>query len=254
MFFFLSKVLLFFISPFFWLIISGFACFYFRNRSWRKYAIILTSFIFIFFSNSFLFLTAASFWEVEGVKLKDVKHHDVAVILGGMSGYNNDLERLSFGQEADRLMQGISLYHGSKVSKILISGDSGYLTDHGLHEAKQIKELLLDWGIPEEDILTEEISKNTHENAIETKKTIEKHPEIKSILLVTSGIHMKRALACFKKQKLECTPYSTDIFTNKTKNYYWDQYLIPNQTNFIHWNKLIKEIVGYYTYAIMGYI
>ena len=72
-------------------------------------------------------------------------------------------------------------------------------------------------------------------------------------ILVTSGIHMKRALACFEKEGLTCTPFSTDLYTNQSGNYYWDQYLIPNMDNFTQWNKLNKEISGFLAYKIMGY-
>jgi len=64
---------------------------------------------------------------------------------------------------------------------------------------------------------------------------------------------MKRAKACFDKEGIECTPFSTDLHSNPTHKYQWDQYLIPNVYNFNLWSDLNKEIVGYLTYKIMGY-
>ena len=189
-----------------------------------------------------------------GTKISEVKQHDVAIVLGGMSDYNNDLDELTIYRQADRIFQAITLYRTGKVKKILISGDSGYITDRGLHEARQMKSILVKWGFPPEDILTEDISKNTHENAKESAKVLKKHKELKSYLLVTSGTHMKRSLACFKKEGLNCTPFSTDLLTNKTGSFHWDQYFIPNMDNFGGWNKLIKEMVGYIAYSIAGYI
>jgi len=71
---------------------------------------------------------------------------------------------------------------------------------------------------------------------------------------VTSGTHMRRSLACFKKEGLNCTPFSTDLLTNQTGSYHWDQYIIPSMDNFSYWNKLIKEMVGYVAYSMAGYI
>lgn len=255
MFFFLSKVLLFLLSPFFWFIVAVGIYFFFRNPKWQKRAKWSAVILFFFFSNSVIFSEFCRNWEIPGTKAQNIKKHDVAIILGGMAEYNSDLETLSLRRQGDRLFQAITLYQTGKVEKLLISGDSGFLGDRGLHEAKQMKEILLKWGIPEGDIITEEKSVNTHQNAKETRKILRNnYPELKSFVLVTSGIHMKRALACFENQGLKCTPFSTDLYTNQSRNYYWDQYLIPNLDNFTQWNKLNKEVVGYLSYAIVGYL
>ena len=183
-----------------------------------------------------------------------VGHYDVGIVLGGMFEYNGDLDEISIRRQGDRLIQAVTLYKTGKVKKLLISGDSGYITDRGLHEAKQVKELLIAWGIPAEDILTEEKSINTHENAVQTAKVLKKHSDLKSYLLITSGIHMRRALACFERAGLKCDSFSTDLYTNQTGGYHWDQYIIPNVDNFITWNKLFKEIIGYIVYDMRGYI
>lgn len=211
-------------------------------------------FLFVFFTNTVIFSEFCSLWEIPGTKLNDVKHHDVAIVLGGGFEYNSDIDALSIRRQGDRLFQGVTLYQTGKVDKILISGDSGYITDRGLHEARQIKEVLVLWGIPEKDIITEEKSVNTYENAFNTAKLLrQSHPHIESYILVTSGIHMRRALSCFEKQGINCTPYSTDLYSSQNGGYYWDQYLIPNVDNLVIWNKLFKEIVGYAAYATAGY-
>jgi len=194
-------------------------------------------------------------WEYPGLKASELKKHDVAIVLGGMAEYNNDLDVLSIRRQGDRIFQAVTLYKNGKVDKILISGDSGHLTDRGLHEARQMKAILVGWGIPETDILTEENSVNTYQNAKETSKLLrQSYPELKSCVLITSGIHMRRALGCFEKQGLKVTPYATDLYTNRTRNFYWDQYIIPNVSNFSLWNDLLKEMVGYLVYDIVGYI
>ena len=255
MFFILSKALLFLLSPFFWLIVCIGFYFFRKNSKWKPRFKWIAVFLFFFFTNSVIFSEFCRLWEEPGSKVSEVKTHDVAIVLGGMFEYNGDLETLSIRRQGDRLFQAISLYKSGKVSKLLISGDSGFVTDRGLHEAKQIKEILILWGIPETDIITEEKSTNTHENALETKKILDKsYPHFSKFILVTSGMHMTRALACFEKEGLTCTPYSTDLYSNQTRNYYWDQYIIPNVDNFNTWNKLMKEMVGYVAYDVVGYI
>jgi uncharacterized SAM-binding protein YcdF (DUF218 family) len=254
MFFILSKALLFLITPIFWLGLALFLMIFLKNELWKKRMKWMSIGLFVFFSNSVIFSLFCGIWEVPGTKISDVKQHDVAIVLGGMSDYNSDLDELTIHRQADRIFQAITLYKTGKVKKILISGDSGYITDRGLHEARQMKSILVKWGFPPEDILTEERSKNTHENAVESAKVLKKHKELKSYLLVTSGTHMKRSMACFKKEGLNCTPFSTDLLTNQTGSFHWDQYIIPNMDNFSYWNKLFKEMTGYVVYSLSGYI
>ena len=255
MFFILSKALLFLLSPFFWLIISIAIFLFFKKPKWKKIGKWSAIFIFIFFTNSVIFSTFCRMWEIPGTPLTEAEHHDVAIVLGGMFEYNGDLKEISIRRQGDRLFKAVSLYKMGKVDKLLISGDSGFLTDRGLHEAKQVKEVLISWGIPEQDVITEEISINTHENALETKKILsQSYPHCNKFLLVTSGIHMKRSLACFENEGIVCTPFSTDLYANQTGNYFWDQYMIPNADNMLLWNKLFKEMAGYLTYAVVGYL
>ncbi len=109
--------------------------------------------------------------------------------------------------------------------------------------------------MPEKDIITEEVSKNTYENAVETKKLLDRsYPNLKTYLLITSGKHMRRANGCFEKQGLKCGLFSTDLYTGPERNYFWDQYLIPNYGNFEDWETIMKEIIGYAVYDIAGYI
>ncbi|MBD3637882.1 MAG: YdcF family protein [Crocinitomicaceae bacterium] len=210
----------------------------------------------LFFSNTVIFLEFARLWESEGTKIEDVGHYDCAVVLGGMFEWDNSNERLSIRRGGDRIWQTINLYHLGKVDKILISGSNGYLFDSELQEAKQLKEVLIENGIPEEDILIEPNSRNTFENAVESKKVLDQHPEINSILLVTSALHMPRAKGCFENagfKNFDC--FTTDHYTGKGKRgYKFDQIFLPNVSNMVDWHRLIHEWVGYVAYRIMGYI
>jgi len=185
----------------------------------------------LFFTNNIIFLEFARLWEPEGEKIEEVGHYDVTVVLGGMAEYNNDLDRISLRRGGDRIWQAIHLYLIDKVNKILISGDSGYLVDKGLNEAEQFKQILMEECIPEEDILVESVSKNTYQNALESKKILDKTPHQEKVLLVTSALHMRRSKACFQKVGFKnFDTFTTDHYTVPTRGYYFDQYIIPNES------------------------
>ena len=255
MFFILSKILLLFLFPFTWIFIGlGFA-FFGRSAKWKKRGKVVAISFLLFFSNGFIYSEFCRQWEVFGTPMSQVKHHDVGIVLGGMAEYNNDLKALSIRRGGDRIWQAITLYRTGKIDKLLISGDNGDLVDKGLHEASQMKAVLVQWGIPAQDIIVETVSKNTHENAVETKKVLTRsYPHYNSFLLITSGRHMRRSLACFKAVGMSCTPFSTDLYTGPKRSYTFDQVVIPDASTLTEWNGLLKEWVGYVAYAVKGYV
>lgn len=253
MFFILSKIFLFLLSPFTWMIIAGYFAFFSKRQKRQKIGRISLIAISLFFSNTVIFKEFCRQWEVFGTPVMKLKKHDIAIVLTGMGEYNNDLQTFSIRRGGDRIWQTITLYKKHKIDKILITGDHGYLIDKGLHEASQVKEILVTWGIPEKDILTEEKSKNTYENAVETAKVLKQRlPNAEKLLLVTSGKHMRRSLACFKHAGLNCTPYSTDLYTGPKRAYTFEEYLIPDVSTMSDWNGLTKETTGYLAYWLTG--
>lgn len=241
--------------PYTWLLLAVLLLWRAKSIKWKrnyKFAIV---FILLFFSNSVVYKFFVSYWEVQAVKIENVGNYDVGIVLGGMSEYNNDVDRVSIRRGGDRIWQAISLYNEGKIDKILISGASGYVSDRGLNEAIQFKDVLVSWGIPANDIIEESLSKNTYENAKFSVELLQdKYPELKSTLLITSGRHMKRAEACFVKQDRKVDCFSTDMFTGPNMSYNWDEFIVPNPDNFNYWTGLIKEWVGFIVYDVTGKI
>lgn len=253
MFFVLSKILAAFTMPFTWLLGLLLAAYLVKNKGHRKKLLWTCLGVFIFFSNQTIFDESMRLWEVDGVNHQEIPEHDVAIVLGGMAAFNSELDRLSFGRGSDRIWQAVRLYKNGKVKKILICGDSGTMTDYGLDEARQLKDYLLEIGLPEEDIWIETESVNTHENAEFGARILNKHPEYSSYLLVTSASHMRRSLACFRKEGVDCTPFSVDHYTGD-RWFSFERLFIPSISTLQNWNTLTHELTGYLMYRIMGYI
>ena len=169
----------------------------------------------------------------------------MGIVLGGMFEYDNDVNRLSIRRGGDRIWQAIDLYKAKKISKICIVGKHGNVVDKGLDEAVQLKTQLMEWGIPEIDIIIETESRNTNENAKYTAALFnQSYPHFDSFLLITSARHMKRAKASFDNVEMSVTPFSTDQYTGKERYYTWDEFIIPSSDTFNGWFGLIKEVVG----------
>lgn len=128
-------------------------------------------------------------------------------VQGGRSGWRSG-PHLRAG--ADRVWYGAQLYHAGRAPLIVLSGgDSGW-SDSDEPEAKAAARFLQDLGVPESAIVLEGRSRNTEENAAFSKQALdERHAQ--SILLVTSALHMPRALALFRAQSIQATPAPTDF-------------------------------------------
>lgn len=255
MFFIISKIFSFLTHPFSWVVIAFLIAWITKRPFLSKWSFRAGIFSLLFFSNSVIFMEFARLWETEGTKIEDVGHYDCAIVLGGMAEWDNSHKRLSIRRGGDRIWQAINLYHLGKVDKILISGSNGFITEDGLDEANQFRDVLIENGIPDADILVETKSKNTYENAIETKKVLEDYPELESFLLVTSAMHMRRSKAIFEKagfENFDC--FTTDHFTGESRGYKLHQYFIPNGSTMTNWHYLFHEWMGYTSYWMSGYL
>ncbi|MDZ7776919.1 MAG: YdcF family protein [Bacteroidales bacterium] len=140
------------------------------RRRKRRIFLVTALILFYVFSNNTLLNTFIAPWEKDGV-VKVEKTYDVGIVLGGwIAEEDQRLDRVVFKKVPDRLFQAYRLYRQGKVKKLLISGGSGHYLYPHKKEALAIERYLLSIGVPQEDILTESQSRNTHENAVYTQR------------------------------------------------------------------------------------
>lgn len=102
---------------------------------------------------------------------------------------------ISGGDTDARISEGIKLFE-QKWAPVLIF--SGAAAEGDVSNALAMKRIAVSKGIPAKDILIEENSKTTSENAGMTTEVINSNG-IKSIILVTSPYHQRRAYNEFRK-------------------------------------------------------
>ena len=253
MFFFLSKVLAFVLSPLTWVIVLLAYGLFAKNEKRKKKSLLASVIVLLVFSNPFLLDEAMRLWEIPAKPYAELKKYDAAIVLGGMMHYDEQLERIQFYRSNDRLLQAVELYKRGYVKKIVFSGGSGFINMPWLKESFLAYRFMRTIGIPKQDILVEPESRNTHENAINTKGLLAETSPNGNFLLVTSGIHMRRAKACFEKAGVTIETYSTDRYSGPRK-FELDHLIIPNAGTLSTWDTLIHEIAGYVVYRIMGYV
>ena len=254
MFFILSKILHFLISPMTWILIVLFWALITKDEKRRKRLLKGGVLLFLFFSNPFILDEFMRKWEVPALSDSALKeNYDVGIVLGGIASYDVQLDRVQINRSADRLMQAVRLFREGKIKMILFTGGSGSILHQDVKEGELVKRLLLQMNVPDSSIIIENNSKNTHENAVESKVILEKNISSGKYLLITSGFHMNRAMGCFKEAGLNVTPFVTDRYSGRRK-WEFDHLIIPNVYTLSNWNTLMHEWVGVLSYKMMGYL
>ena len=252
MFFILSKVLLFLIQPFNWVLTCIVLSLTSQSATRKKKYIIGALGLLLFFSNPFLINLVETSYAPAVVPLAEVGYYDNAIVLGSYSDPAREpQDRVYFNQEVNRLTDAIMLYKAGKVKNLVLSGGTGKLIGKKGSESYNAKLFIDAIGIPDSAILLEGNSKNTYENC---RNLLELHPTIihQKNLLITSNYHMPRSSAIFKKQGL---PH--DIFpTSHQTSYEWTpgSVLIPSLGAISRWSQFIREWVGLVAYKAKGYL
>ncbi len=148
----------------------------------------------------------------------------------------------NLGPAADRVWHAARLYHAGKAPVVVLSGGSD-LTISEHPEAVAMGKLLQDLGVPASALLLEGSSRTTEQNARFSAVLLRQH-SLQRVLLVTSALHMARALRHFEAQGLQVVPVATDHETSRTPPQGLWQRWPPNTSSLDGSARALKEWVG----------
>jgi uncharacterized SAM-binding protein YcdF (DUF218 family) len=133
------------------------------------------------------------------------------IVLGGAIAPDLSQDRgVPFvGDGAGRLFALAKLARKFPSAHIIYSGGNGSLFPGGPAEADFLGPLLDDFGIPRQRVRLESRSRDTAENAIDSKEVAQPKPGDRW-LLVTSAWHMPRAIGCFRRAGFPVEAYPVD--------------------------------------------
>ncbi|MCX6270521.1 MAG: YdcF family protein [Bacteroidetes bacterium] len=254
-FFYLSKILEFFLSPFLWLGILLLISLLLKNKVKAKKLLWLTFILYFLFGNLFIADEIMRWWEKPVTRVSDLAQvYDAGIVLGGgMVQEDRQNNRLIFRNNTDRILQALSLYKAGRIRKILLSGGSGDFRLRDMKEGPLLKKYLVSIGIPATDILVDSLSDNTRQNAVYSAQILKRELPDGRYLLITSAFHMRRAVACYRKVGLNCDFFTTNKNVGK-RVFTAEHLLLPNIGGLIFYQSLFHECVGFLVYLIMGYI
>ena len=240
MYFVFSKVLLFLISPFWWVCFLLIIALISKQPRLKKRLFISSATVFLIFSSPLLLRLFAHYWNYPPNQVSG--KYSCAIVLGGFASEKGNGGGY-FNPACDRFIEGTELKTTGTVSHILISSGNSSLRPDGFREADWVKSKLLKLNIPDSTILIERNSRNTFENAEFSKKILIARHLPPPYLLVTGAFHMRRAMYIFKKAGISVIPYPSEYSAVYDGFSIGD--LIPQPEILSGWNTYTKEVTGY---------
>lgn len=179
----------------------------------------------------------------------------IVVLGGGVTGTGRGDRRDFPGPSFDRLYMGYRLYQAGRAPVFVVSGGgiAWRKKDGAVSESVSMAPLLRQLGVPDIAIIRESSSRNTRENAVYTKKLLQKRNIQGPVLLVTSASHMTRSQACFEKVGLTVIPCPADFRVDPYKRTTLLDFL-PHAQALEKTTTALHEYVGMVYYRFRGWI
>jgi uncharacterized SAM-binding protein YcdF (DUF218 family) len=165
----------------------------------------------------------------------------IVVLGGGVRGFaGSRFPAIDLNRAADRELFASQLYKAGKADVVILSGGADPIYRTGA-AAVGMKVFLISLGIPSRIIHIGTKSRNTVENVEEVVEMV-KPLKGKSILLVTSALHMKRASWLFSRSGLEVIPAPSDFeVVNIPFSFYR---LLPDAEALENSSRAAREYIG----------
>lgn len=174
---------------------------------------------------------------------------DAVVVLGGGA------RKLVPGEEGGsfptsaplaRLVAGLRA-RGKGPRTVVVSGGQVGTDPEAETEAAAMRRLLVELGVPGDEVLAETESRNTWENAAFTEELLRQRGARRAVL-VTSALHMPRAMRSFLAAGADCVPYGADYLAHRGTYRFLD--LLPDFETLSVSFRALHEYVGLLAYGL----
>ncbi len=176
---------------------------------------------------------------------------DAIVVLGGNTANGRANWFLPYDKDTAvvRVDTATDLYLAGRAPKVVLSGGA---LEGNVSEAQGMAHRMRQRGVPDSALVLENASRNTYENAALTEDTLRAN-HISKVLLVTSALHMPRAMAAFSKQGVEAiaapTPPQIVPPTDGSLSPW-----VPDMRTLDASRSIIKEYAGLLVYWLRGWV
>ncbi len=181
---------------------------------------------------------------------------DGAIVLGG--GFDGRVaklpDRVELSGAGDRVTALIALGKRYPDAKLVYSGGSGALLGNRVPGASLAKAFYQQQGFDPKNVLFENTSKNTWENALNSRDLVRPSPD-ETWLLVTSASHMPRAIGVFRQLDWDVVPFPVDYRVPKVEEegpLSDIDFRLNAAARLVELDLAAKEWIGLFAYWLMG--
>lgn len=261
MFFFLSKVLDVFLSPYTWGLLLLAAAVPWRTRridrrrSRRRRLCGALGLVVLLVASSYP-VSNAILWSLEHATTPTYRPdvtYDAVVLLGGV--VDEEVSAVSgqpsYNDNVERAIMTHRLLRDGKARFAIVSGATENPRYAASSESAMLARQLEEWGIARDRIIIEDRARNTHENAVYAQQ-IARERGLDRVLIVTSAFHMVRAEECFAAVGMKVDTLAVDYRGHEHTGSRLAEWL-PRASALATTSSMAREIFGRLIYRAQGY-
>lgn len=200
---------------------------WFRRRETRRRLLLITAPFALLLTISIPAFSHLAFgsleWSFTPLERLPRDSQTLVVLSGGLIPANRYQPQALLAEDSlYRCLHAAALYRASGPCPVVLSGGIVRKQDGPTSLAELMKQFLIDQGVARGDLIVEDRSTTTYENAVECRKLLEERG-VTRITLVTEAAHMRRSVGCFRKQGFLVTPapchYRTGRYEHELQTY-----------------------------------
>ncbi len=176
----------------------------------------------------------------------------IAVLGGGLAPRVPPRLWVDLGAAGDRVLHAARLHRAGRAPVVIATWGNVPWRRQDRPAVPAARELLLEWGVPEEALVLEKMGPTTRSECVNLRRILDERGIKGDVLLVTSALHMRRALAACRTAGVPARPAATDYEVTRVKHSLLD--LVPDAYSLEGSNRAVKELLGYWVYRMRGWI
>jgi uncharacterized SAM-binding protein YcdF (DUF218 family) len=155
--------------------------------------------------------------------------------------------QVALNDAAERLVESLTLARRYPEAKLLVTGGEAAILPRGESEADTMRAFFIEQGVDPARLLVEDRSRDTYENAVFSRDLVA--PTREDVwILVTSAMHMPRAVGCFRRLDWEVLPYPVDYRAEAAPR---PSFFLSEHLQLV--DVAAKEWVGLVAYRLLGH-
>lgn len=180
-----------------------------RQESRRRLLLLTVPFVLLFVwclpVTSYLALGSLE-WSQPPLEERPADAEAIVVLSGYLRVLDEKGTQVELGEDTlYRCLKAAEVYHEGKPCPVVVSGGKVDSATPGPSLAAAMRDFLREQGVAASDLIVEDRSRTTYENAVESCRLLDERG-IHKIVLVTDAAHLRRAVACFHKQGADVVP------------------------------------------------